>query len=119
MQREDLVVKFGGLRHPQSNLQALAAVVAENENVRLVWSITRCDNFLTVWCTRSQKVISVLVRRSGTEGPTALRLIPRQGWGGRGSLGYVLWIAHRQGALLLTLFIVVTSCRMRRRNIRQ
>ena len=33
MQREDLVVKFGGLRHPQTNLQALAAVVAENENV--------------------------------------------------------------------------------------
>jgi 26S proteasome non-ATPase regulatory subunit 9 len=33
MQRDDLVVKFGGLRHPQSNLQALAAVVAENENV--------------------------------------------------------------------------------------
>jgi hypothetical protein len=35
MQREDLVVKFGALRHPQPNLQALAAVVAENENVRL------------------------------------------------------------------------------------
>jgi hypothetical protein len=34
MQREDLVVKFGALRHPQPNLQALAAVVAENENVR-------------------------------------------------------------------------------------
>ena len=33
MQRDDLVLKFGGLRHPQSNLQALAAVVAENENV--------------------------------------------------------------------------------------
>ena len=33
MQREDLVVKFGTLRHPQQNLQALAAVVAENENV--------------------------------------------------------------------------------------
>ncbi len=33
MQREDLVVKFGGLRHPQPDLQALAAVVAENENV--------------------------------------------------------------------------------------
>jgi len=65
MQREDLVVKFGALRHPQTNLQALAAVVAENEN----------------------KVISILVRRSGTDGLTALRLIPRQGWGGRGSLG--------------------------------
>jgi len=65
MQREDLVVKFGGLRHPQPNLQALAGVVAENEN----------------------KAISVLVRRSGAEGLTALRLIPRQGWGGRGSLG--------------------------------
>jgi len=65
MQRDDLVVKFGGLRHPQPNLQALAAVVAENEN----------------------KAISVLVRRSGTEGLTALRLTPRQGWGGRGSLG--------------------------------
>ncbi len=34
MQREDLVVKFGALRHPQPNLQALAAAVAENENVR-------------------------------------------------------------------------------------
>lgn len=33
MQREDLIVKFGGLRYPQSNLQALTAVVAENENV--------------------------------------------------------------------------------------
>jgi len=65
MQREDLVVKFGGLRHPQSNLQALAAVVAENEN----------------------KAISVLIRRSGTDGLAALRLTPRQGWGGRGSLG--------------------------------
>jgi 26S proteasome non-ATPase regulatory subunit 9 len=65
MQREDLVVKFGGLRHPQSNLQALAAVVAENEN----------------------KAIGVLVRRSGTDGLIALRLTPRQGWGGRGSLG--------------------------------
>ncbi|KAI9456162.1 hypothetical protein F5148DRAFT_1224724 [Russula earlei] len=65
MQREDLLVKFGGLRHPQTNLQGLAAVVAENEN----------------------KVISVLVRRSGVDGLTALRLIPRHGWGGRGSLG--------------------------------
>ncbi|KAH9179110.1 hypothetical protein EDB89DRAFT_2111322 [Lactarius sanguifluus] len=65
LQREDLVVKFGELRHPQPNLQGLAAVVAENEN----------------------KVIRVLVQRSATEGLTALRLIPRQGWGGRGSLG--------------------------------
>jgi len=65
LQREDLVVKFGELRYPQLNLQALAAVVAENEN----------------------KVIRVLVRRSAAEGLTALRLIPRQGWGGRGSLG--------------------------------
>ena len=41
MQREDLVVKFGALRHPQLNLQALAAVVAENENVRpCFWSMT-------------------------------------------------------------------------------
>jgi len=65
LRREDLVVKFGGLRHPQPDLQSLAAVVAENEN----------------------KAISVLVWRSGTEGLTALRLTPRQGWGGRGSLG--------------------------------
>ncbi|KAH9065531.1 hypothetical protein EDB87DRAFT_1085240 [Lactarius vividus] len=65
LQREDLIVKFGELRHPQPNLQGLAAVVAENEN----------------------KVIRVLVRRSAAEGLTALRLIPRQGWGGRGSLG--------------------------------
>jgi len=36
-----------------------------------------------------QNAISVLVRRSGADGLTALRLIPRQGWGGRGSLGYV------------------------------
>ena len=28
-------MKFGELRHPQPNLQALAAVVTENENVRL------------------------------------------------------------------------------------
>ncbi|KAH9042251.1 hypothetical protein EDB85DRAFT_2071820 [Lactarius pseudohatsudake] len=72
LQREDLIVKFGELRHPQPNLQGLAAVVAENENVRL-HSI--------------YKVIRVLVRRSAAEGLTALRLIPRQGWGGRGSLG--------------------------------
>ncbi|KAH9080670.1 hypothetical protein EDB83DRAFT_2503647 [Lactarius deliciosus] len=65
LQREDLIVKFGELRHPQPNLQGLAAVVAENEN----------------------KVIRVIVRRSAAEGLTALRLIPRQGWGGRGSLG--------------------------------
>ncbi|KAH9971940.1 hypothetical protein BGW80DRAFT_1317299 [Lactifluus volemus] len=65
LRREDLVVKFGGLRHPQPDLQPLAAVVAENEN----------------------KVISVLVRRPGAEALTALRLTPRHGWGGRGSLG--------------------------------
>ncbi|KAN0139759.1 hypothetical protein V8E53_002421 [Lactarius tabidus] len=65
LQREDLIVKFGELRHPQPNLQALAAIVAENEN----------------------KVIRVLVRRSAAEGLIALRLTPRQGWGGRGSLG--------------------------------
>lgn len=41
MQREDLVVKFGVLRHPQSNLQALAAVVAENENVWLSFLVLR------------------------------------------------------------------------------
>ena len=35
----------------------------------------------------------MLVRRSGTDGLTALRLIPRQGWGGRGSLGYASWFA--------------------------
>ncbi|SRR6266404_6488219 len=35
LQREDLIVKFGELRHPQQNMQALVAVVAENENVRL------------------------------------------------------------------------------------
>jgi 26S proteasome regulatory subunit N4 len=34
LRREDLIVKFGGLRHPQPDLQSLAAVVAENENVR-------------------------------------------------------------------------------------
>lgn len=44
MQREDLVVKFGALRHPQPNLQALAAVVAENENVRPRFSLWR------LWC---------------------------------------------------------------------
>ena len=44
MQREDLVVKFGALRHPQPNLQALAAVVAENENVRPCFSPWR------LWC---------------------------------------------------------------------
>ncbi|KAI0247133.1 hypothetical protein BJV78DRAFT_1285779 [Lactifluus subvellereus] len=65
LRREDLVVKFGGLRHPQPDLQPLAAVVAENEN----------------------KTISVLVWRPAAEGLTALRLTPRQGWGGRGSLG--------------------------------
>ncbi|KAI9443093.1 hypothetical protein H4582DRAFT_2109507 [Lactarius indigo] len=74
LQREDLIVKFGELRHPQPNLQALAAVVAENENVR--------PHSIYVL-----KVIRVLVRRSAAEGLTALRLIPRQGWGGRGSLG--------------------------------
>jgi hypothetical protein len=35
LRREDLVVKFGGLRHPQPDLQPLAAVVAENENVSI------------------------------------------------------------------------------------
>ncbi|KAH8989606.1 hypothetical protein EDB86DRAFT_3065418 [Lactarius hatsudake] len=61
LQREDLIVKFGELRHPQPNLQGLAAVVAGKREL--------------------------LVRRSAAEGLTALRLIPRQGWGGRGSLG--------------------------------
>ncbi|KAI0259808.1 hypothetical protein BC834DRAFT_596451 [Gloeopeniophorella convolvens] len=65
LERGDLVVKFGALKHPQPSLQALAAVVAENEN----------------------KVVSVIVRRPGAEGLTALRLTPRQGWGGRGTLG--------------------------------
>ena len=48
-----------------------------------------CGVILTVSMMRTQKAISVLVRRSGTDGLTALRLVPRQGWGGRGSLGYV------------------------------
>jgi hypothetical protein len=67
---------------------------------------------------RTQKAISVLVRRSGTDGLTALRLIPRQGWGGRGSLGYVSFTTRtaERGALQIN-FIVVTSCRMRRRDI--
>ncbi|KAI0304521.1 hypothetical protein B0F90DRAFT_1626023 [Multifurca ochricompacta] len=69
MERGDLVVKFGELRHPQSNLQAVATLVADNEN----------------------KAISVLVRRLGVERVTALRLIPRQGWGGRGSLGWSIF----------------------------
>ena len=47
------------------------------------------DGILTVSTMRTQKAISILVRRSGTDGLTALRLVPRQGWGGRGSLGYV------------------------------
>jgi 26S proteasome non-ATPase regulatory subunit 9 len=116
MQREDLVVKFGGLRHPQSNLQALAAVVAENENVGSPVLFTTLEvDLLMVRSTLSQKAIGVLVRRSGTDGLIALRLIPRQGWGGRGSLGYVSWCALHAGRL--TAIVDVTSCHMRRRNV--
>jgi hypothetical protein len=86
MQREDLVVKFGALRHPQPNLQALTAVVAENENVR---SRLVHGSWVRDLLTISQKAIGVLVRRPGADGLIALRLTPRQGWGGRGSLGYV------------------------------
>ena len=56
-----------------------------------------------VCSTLSQKAIGVLVRRTGIDGLTALRLVPRQGWGGRGLLGYVSWFVLRcsQGDLLL------------------
>ncbi|KAI0036454.1 hypothetical protein K488DRAFT_41112 [Vararia minispora EC-137] len=66
MQREDLVLKFGHLTSDaftQSSLQPLAELVAANEN----------------------KSISVLVRRA--QATIALKLTPRQGWGGRGMLG--------------------------------
>jgi hypothetical protein len=38
---------------------------------------------LTVSAIRTQKAINVLVQRSGIDGLPALRLMPRQGWGGR------------------------------------
>ena len=84
-------MKFGELRHPQQNLQALAAVVAENENVRLhsFYVLVNSDALARRFL---QKVIRVIVRRAAAEGLTALRLIPRQGWGGRGSLGCAWWL---------------------------
>ena len=106
MQREDLIVKFGGLRHPQPNLQGLTAVVAENENVRpglLSRDLKSYSNGVML----SQKAISVLIRRSGTDGVTALRLIPRQGWGGRGSLGYASCFALHTRRLT-----VIHSCHL-------
>ncbi|VDC04434.1 unnamed protein product [Peniophora sp. CBMAI 1063] len=66
LQREDLVLKFGHLTKEsftQASLQPLAELVALNEN----------------------KPIAMIVRRAGAM--TALRLVPRQGWGGRGMLG--------------------------------
>ena len=107
-------MKFGGLRHPQPNLQALAAVVAENENVWTPFLASRHfgSNLLDA---HSQKAIGVLVRRSGTDGLVALRLVPRQGWGGRGSIGYVPWFALYTRRL--TAIIGVTLCHTRHRNI--
>ena len=73
---------------------------------------------LTVSMMRIQKAIGVLVRRSGADGLTALRLTPRQGWGGRGSLGYVSSMTRTaERSALQMQFVVVISCRMRRRDI--
>ena len=49
----------------------------------------KLESHILIMCSMLlQKAVSVLIRRSGTDGLTALRLVPRQGWGGRGSLGY-------------------------------
>jgi len=68
MQRDDMILKFGHLTHehfnaPGASLQPLAEVVSANED----------------------KPISIIVRRGQIS--MALRLTPRQGWGGRGMLG--------------------------------
>ncbi|KAI0057805.1 hypothetical protein BV25DRAFT_1811872 [Artomyces pyxidatus] len=63
--RDDLVLKFGELQHPQISLQHVASLVASHED----------------------RMIRVVVQRPGTQGNVHLRLTPRQGWGGRGMLG--------------------------------
>jgi len=67
LQREDLILKFGGLVKSSfsspSTLTPLATLVSQNEN----------------------KHIIIRVRRSGEQ--KYLTLTPRQGWGGRGMLG--------------------------------
>ncbi|TFK64634.1 proteasome 26S subunit [Pluteus cervinus] len=66
LQREDLVVKFGALTHESftsGSLQPLATFVAQSEN----------------------QTITIRVLREGTS--KLLNLTPRQGWGGRGTLG--------------------------------
>lgn len=66
LQREDLVVKFGGLTRQSfaaGSLQPLVQLVANREN----------------------QSISITVMRSGEE--KVLSMTPRKGWGGRGLIG--------------------------------
>ncbi|KAI9314985.1 hypothetical protein BX666DRAFT_1965444 [Dichotomocladium elegans] len=66
LRRDDRLVQFGTVHaanHDQ--LQALNALVRQSEG----------------------KPIQVIVLRSGTSDPCHLTLTPRQGWGGRGTLG--------------------------------
>ncbi|THV00808.1 hypothetical protein K435DRAFT_854336 [Dendrothele bispora CBS 962.96] len=66
LKREDLFVKFGQLTYSSftsSSLQAIAEVVAENENCNLPIRVLR----------EGQMIV--------------LTLTPRKGWGGRGMLG--------------------------------
>ncbi|CAE6421787.1 unnamed protein product [Rhizoctonia solani] len=66
LQREDLILAFGGLTAPSfsnSSLQPLAQLVASHEN----------------------RQIAVKVRRNDSE--ITLGFTPRSGWGGRGMLG--------------------------------
>lgn len=86
------MVKFGHLHRGTftgSALQPLASLVAANENVCLVPPLLALDNSSSI-PFHFQNEISVLVRR-GEEGFKPLKFTPRQGWGGRGMLGYVAY----------------------------
>ncbi|TYJ54148.1 hypothetical protein B9479_005246 [Cryptococcus floricola] len=78
LKAQDLVYSFAGITHASdAALQAIAAVVSRSENASLNPFCDRADLF--------QTALPLLILRGQEQ--IRISLTPRNGWGGRGSLG--------------------------------